>query len=339
MTAVLQQLLHLLGKTQLGFGNDIAERAQPVLAREQFFLVASAVGDVVQRHDRADLDSIVVIKGLAAREHAARRSVLRRDHHLDIADRLFLQGPEERNLFLLHPRFAVGQVEIEMLRPFLGRDRFRGQAVEFAGRAIEKREYAVGVAGDNPIGHILEKRREKFLFLAQRFGRLFAFRDVADDAGKESALVRFPSGQGEIDREFATVPGQADQFDRLADDARFAAGLETLHPAPVHFAEPFRHDEGELLAEDFVGAMPEDFLCPAIPKNNFARAVRGNDGVADRLGDGAETQLRSARLIHHFAVEPGAIVLRPHQFRHRAGEKRSRHETKDKEETNREPGQ
>ena len=125
-----------------------------------------------------------------------------------------------------------------------------------------------------PSRGVLRQQAEALLACLQRLLGLLALADVADDAGEERFLFRFPGRERELDRELSSVPSPAGHLDGVAHDARLSGFEETFQSAPVLFVEPLRHDESDGLSYRFGGGVAEHSFGAAVPEDDLAAAVR-----------------------------------------------------------------
>ena len=90
---------------------------------------------------------------------------------LILADVLALQGAVERYLVPAHRGAPVGQVEVVVVGPAVGRDGALGEAVQLARGVVEDGEDARGVAGDDGVLDVFEERVDEALLLLGRQAR------------------------------------------------------------------------------------------------------------------------------------------------------------------------
>ena len=114
---------------------------------------------------------------------------------------------------------------------------------------------------------------------------------------KKRGAGGLPHRERELERELAAVLAQADDLDGLADQARggHAALGDALDAGVVHRAEALGHEDRERLADDLVLDVAEHQLGAAVPGDDVAVLVGGDDRVGGGLGDRAEAVLGLAQ--------------------------------------------
>src|SRR5439155_459192 len=78
-------------------------------------------------------------------------------------------------------------------------------------------------------------------------------------------------------------------------------GKEPPESGPVRLVEPFRHEGGQRPAGRVLVGIPEHALGAAVEVDDPALFVRGDDGVARRVGDGKELLAAFPQLLGHRA--------------------------------------
>jgi len=170
------------------------------------------------------------------------------------------------------------------------------------------------------VGQVGQRIVQGLMF--QRLLRPLARGDVAHDTAVEGPLGRGPGGQRELERKLHAVAAQPMQLDRLADDPRLARRAVALQPPRVRLPVALRHQDGQRPPHHLAFAIAEDRRGARVPGDDQAPAVGRDDGVARRLGHGAEAQFaRPQRLLgpaalgdvperHHRADQDALLVQR-----------------------------
>ena len=163
-------------------------------------------------------------------------------------------------------------------------------AEQLVGPGVGDRDRAVGADLDDRVRRGLEDGLELLL-------GLLALGDVADDAAEEALAGVLPHRERELERELAAVLAQADDLDGLTEQARGgeAALGDALDAGVVHRAEALGHQDRQREAVDLVLDVAEHQLGAAVPGDDVAVLVGGDDRVGGGLGDRAEAALGLAQ--------------------------------------------
>ena len=177
-------------------------------------------------------------------------------------------------------------------------------AEQLVGPRVGEADRAVLVDLDDRVRRGLEDGLELLL-------GLLALGDVADDAAEEARAGGLPHRERELERELAAVLAQADDLDGLADQARggHAALGDALDAGVVHRAEALGHQDRERLADDLVLDVAEHQLGAAVPGDDVAVLVGGDDRVVGGLGDRAEAALGLAQRVGELLAGDQAAEL------------------------------
>jgi hypothetical protein len=255
------------------------------------------LADVVHHDDRAQLPPAGVEDRLAVRRNGPRRAPLRRDHQLGVADGLPVERPEERDVLLRHARLAVGQVEVVLLGPPLGREPPLGLAVELAGCAVEEGQGPVLVAGDDPLLEVLEDRLQELALPVQLLPEPLALGDVADQPEDEAAGDGrfFDRAERQLDPDFLAGLPQGRQLDRPArgDDAAAAFGAIAGQAGLVLRPQALGHEHRERAADRLGGGVAEEGLGGRVPEHDPpAVDVADDHGLGDAPEEAADAEIR-----------------------------------------------
>ena len=139
--------------------------------------------------------------------------------------------------------------------------------------------------------HLL-RLAEQLLAASQRFFRLLALAQVADEAGEQAQVIRRIAAQGELDRKLAAVLAHGGDLDAPAEHAAFTRGALARQAGPVLLAQGRRHDQLCQLAAQRLGArVSEHALGRRVELGDPPLVIDGDDRVERHAED-----VRLARL-------------------------------------------
>ncbi len=149
------------------------------------------------------------------------------------------------------------------------------------GAAVEHRDLAVGVVGDDgDLRGGVEDGLQSAIALGQHLGRLLERAEIAHVSSQQGRPLRVQHRKGQVDRKFAAVLAQADGFDALADPMPFPCGQEMFDAAPVRFAQRRRHDAiRDPLPQHFLALEAEHFFGRRVEFDDTALVINGDDAV------------------------------------------------------------
>ena len=139
---------------------------------------------------------------------------------------------------------------------------------------------------------------EECLTAPQLLLRLFAFRDVAQEAGEGRRSVQRDACDRKFGRKFAPIGTGCRHFDALSEHPGLTCGQVAGEPLPVPPSKCRRDDDvGQLLAQDLVAAVAKGALRSGIEFGDATFVVDRHDAFERRVQDGCLARLAESQFL------------------------------------------